>query len=47
MIREMIGQSITESSLSLDKTAYDSPMDEVRCGRKVKLNLLEFRLIPS
>ena len=46
LIREMTGQSMAESSLSPGKTAYDLPMDEVRCRRKAKLNLSEFRFIP-
>ena len=31
LIGEMAGQSMVESSLSPGKTAYDLPMDEVRC----------------
>ena len=38
LIREMTGQSMAESSLSPGKTAYDLPMDEVRCRRKAWLD---------
>ena len=46
LIREMTDLSMAESSLSPGKTAYDLPMDEVRCRRKAKLNLSECRFIP-
>ena len=46
LMREMTVQSMAESSLSPGKRAYDLPMDEVRCRRKAKLNLSEFRFIP-
>ena len=46
LTREMTGQSMAEPSLSPGKTAYDLPMVEVRCRRKAKLNLSEFRFIP-